>query len=304
MANGRTLLGWALGALLLFPAAGQAAEPQHTWQGVERVVAVGDVHGDFEQFVKTLRAADVINEKLDWSSDKTHLVQTGDVFGRGPDSRKVMDLLMKLEPQAAKAGGAVHALIGNHEEMVLRGDWRYLHEGEVESYGGQDGLPKDMGPQGTYGKWIRGHNAVIKINDVLFLHAGLSPKYAAKSLDELNRGIRDGLGKGGMGRDPAGPLWYRRLAWDEQSNPAEHVDTILRNLGVAHIVIGHTVLNKITTRHGGKIILIDVGMSSTYRGGPASCLSIEKGKFYIVTAGQPKTELKMQAAADQTSPRP
>ncbi len=286
------LVGWA--------ACVQAAEPQHTWSGVERIVAVGDVHGDYGQFVKTLRAAEVVDQKLNWSSGKTHLVQIGDVLDRGPDSRKVMDLLMKLEVQAAQAGGAVHALIGNHEEMVLRGDWRYVNADEKTSFGGEAGLREAMAADGRYGQWIRGHNAVIKINDVLFLHGGLSPKYAGKSLDELNRGIRDGLGKGGMGRDSAGPLWYRRLGWDEESTPAAQVDTILRNFGVGHVVVGHTVLYKIATRHGGKVILIDVGMSRVY-GGPACCLAIEKGTFFVVTAGRPKVELEMAPPVGNTA---
>jgi hypothetical protein len=303
MRKRHVILRSGLVLLAAWAACVQAAEPQHTWSGVERVVAVGDVHGDFDQFVKTLRAAGVIDRKLNWSSGKTHLVQIGDVLDRGLDSRKVMDLLMKLEVQAAEAGGAVHALIGNHEEMVLRGDWRYVNADEKKSFGGEAALREAMAADGKYGQWIRGHNAVIKINDVLFLHGGLSPKYAGKSLDELNRGIRDGLGKGGMGKDSAGPLWYRRLAWDEESTPAEQVDTILRNFGVGHVVVGHTVLYKIATRHGGKIILIDVGMSRVY-GGPACCLEIEKGRFFVLTAGQPKAELKMQPAAGEKSPRP
>ncbi len=286
------LVGWA--------ACVQAAEPQHTWSGVERIVAVGDVHGDYGQFVKTLRAAGVVDRKLNWSSGKTHLVQVGDVLDRGPDSRKVMDLLMKLEVQAARAGGAVHSLIGNHEEMVLRGDWRYVNADEKTSFGGEAGLREAMAADGRYGRWIRGHNAVVKINDVLFLHGGLSPKYAGKSLDELNRGIRDGLGKGGMGRDSAGPLWYRGLACGDPEEIQQTIETILKTHGVAHVVIGHTVANEITPSLNGRLILIDVGISRVY-GGPACCLAIEKGTFFVVTAGQPKVELDMVPSVGNTA---
>src|SRR5262245_10688082 len=97
---------------------------QSEFSGVERVVAVGDVHGDYAGFVWVLRAAGIIDAKERWIGGKAHLVQTGDVVDRGGDSRKAMDLLMSLEKQAAKAGGRVHALIGNHEAMNLYGDLR------------------------------------------------------------------------------------------------------------------------------------------------------------------------------------
>ena len=92
------------------------------WTGVERTVAVGDVHGDYDQLAAVLKSAGLIDEQGNWSGGKTHLVQNGDVLDRGPDSRKAMDLLMRLEKQAAEAGGYVHALIGNHEAMNVYGD--------------------------------------------------------------------------------------------------------------------------------------------------------------------------------------
>ena len=101
---------------------------------MERIVAVGDVHGDYEQFVKLLRGAGLLDEKDNWAGGKAHLVQTGDVPDRGPRSRDVMDLLMKLEKQAKKAGGYVHALIGNHEAMNMYGDLRYVHVGEFAAF--------------------------------------------------------------------------------------------------------------------------------------------------------------------------
>ena len=98
------------------------------------MVAVGDVHGDYAEFVSVLRSAGLIDEKGRWTGGKAHLVQTGDVLDRGADSRKVMDLLMSLEKQAAKAGGRVHALIGNHEAMNLYGDLRYTTPGEFAAF--------------------------------------------------------------------------------------------------------------------------------------------------------------------------
>jgi len=102
--------------------------------GIDRVVAVGDVHGDYDQFVIVLKSAGLLDGQIKWAGGKTHLVQTGDVLDRGADSRKAMDLLMRLEEEARGAGGAVHCLIGNHEAMNLYGDLRYLSPGEIAAF--------------------------------------------------------------------------------------------------------------------------------------------------------------------------
>jgi fructose-1,6-bisphosphatase len=74
-------------------AAAPAADDQCEFDGVDRIVAVGDVHGAYDRFVEILTTAGVIDKRLRWTGAKTHLVQLGDVLDRGPDSRKAMDLL-------------------------------------------------------------------------------------------------------------------------------------------------------------------------------------------------------------------
>ncbi len=101
-----------------------------------RIVAVGDVHGDHDQFISVLREAGIIDKRNRWTGGEATLVQLGDIPDRGPDSRETMDFLMKLEKQASKAGGSVKALIGNHECMVMMGDLRYVHPGEYKAFAG------------------------------------------------------------------------------------------------------------------------------------------------------------------------
>ena len=292
----------ALVALLL---AASAAAGQDTFTDVERIVAVGDVHGDFGQFVAVLRAAALINDRNDWAGGKTHLVQTGDVFDRGPDSRKVMDLLMKLEVQAAKTGGAVHALIGNHEAMMLLGDWRYANPDEVKAFGTADDYRRALSAQGRYGKWLRAHNALIKVNDILFAHAGILPKYAERSLAEINSAVREQLESGkrqGITMEFDGPLWTRKLALGDEGELAQQLDVVFKRLGAKHMVIGHTVdTSGVLTRADGRLIRIDVGMSGCY-GGPAACLVVEKGVCYEVRHPDGRRKLELGAPAEQPAP--
>ena len=132
-----------LGVFLLAPLgiaspALEQEQPPWEWNGVPRVVAIGDVHGAFDNMVAVLKTAGLLDEKLKWKGGNSHLVQNGDVVDRGPHSRKAMDLLMELEEQAEKAGGRVHVLIGNHEAMNVVGILDLVSKQEYESYTDRD----------------------------------------------------------------------------------------------------------------------------------------------------------------------
>jgi hypothetical protein len=98
-----------------------ANSKQYVWKDIEKIIAVGDIHGDYENFVKILKMAGLVDDMLKWSGGKTHFVQTGDIMDRGDHSKKVFDLIMRLQKEAAEAGGKVHILLGNHEEMNITG---------------------------------------------------------------------------------------------------------------------------------------------------------------------------------------
>ena len=117
--------------LLFFVQSASAAQDQ--WQGVSRIVAVGDIHGDYDRFKEVLTQAGLINARGNWIGAETHFVQVGDLPDRGPDTDKIIEHMQRLERQAIRDGGRVHALIGNHEAMNVLGDLRYVHPGEYEA---------------------------------------------------------------------------------------------------------------------------------------------------------------------------
>ena len=112
-------------AALAVPAAGA---PLH------RIVAVGDLHGDFSAWRAIARDAGLVDAGGRWSGGDTVLVQTGDVVDRGPDSLKIIQDLMRLQGEAARAHGQVIALVGNHEAMNLTGDLRYVSPADYAAY--------------------------------------------------------------------------------------------------------------------------------------------------------------------------
>lgn len=96
----------------------------------ERIVAIGDLHGDHAAFRAIVENAGLVDGEGAWIGGQAILVQTGDVADRGPDSLAILRDLMRLQGEARAAGGAVVAVMGNHEAMNVIGDLRYVHPGE------------------------------------------------------------------------------------------------------------------------------------------------------------------------------
>jgi calcineurin-like phosphoesterase family protein len=305
----------------LAPPLGAADAPCQV-DNVERIVAVGDVHGAYDRLVDILRAAGILDARLRWAGGRTHVVQLGDVVDRGPDSRKALDLMERLQDDARRAGGAVHLLLGNHEVMRMLGDTRYVSPGEYEAFVtsksarvredflqsviSTPGTPVGntplgfvelrlaFGRNGDYGTWLRKLNAVVKINGILFLHGGISAAVAGMSCDVINATVRRELTTDldktraaplqSLSAREDGPLWYRGLA-QEPDSFASSVDDILTKQNAHAIVIGHTVVpdGRMRARFGGKVVQIDTGMQPAYiPTGRASALEIQHGVFTAI----------------------
>lgn len=147
-----------------------------------------------------------------------------------------------------------------------------------------------FGPAGKYGSWIRRNNAVIRINDALFVHGGISPKHARIARREINSTVQRELldpsrVPPGMVTDPQGPLWYRGFAEGEEKPLAPHLQAVMQFHGVNRVVIGHTVTRTaILPRFGGQVINIDLGLSRFY-GRPPACLVLDGGLAYVLHRG-------------------
>ena len=329
----------------------------YQWEGVERIVAIGDIHGDYNNYMATLQAAGLVDRKGKWAGGKTHFVQVGDIPDRGPDTLKIIEHISQLAKQARRKGGRVHSLIGNHEVLNVIGDLRYVHPGEYEAFADRKSktlrdryfklyiehyqqsdpegfaqLPEDFRAQwekehplgwmehrqawdpqwnseAEYAKWVMDKKVAVRINDNLFLHGGISGFYCGNSLDSLTERAVAELAdwdpeKQGILTDPNGPLWYRGLSGKtpgmapSATPPAtpETVDAILANHGANHIVVGHTpTMGVIWPEYDGKVVVIDIGMSSHY-GGYIGYLEISpEGRF----AGYQGGKLPLPASDDE-----
>ena len=114
-----------------------AASPQ-------RIIAVGDLHGDFKAWQDIARGAGLIDANGHWAAGTTIFVQLGDVTDREPDSLKIILSLQQLEREAPRKGGKAIIVLGNHEAMNLLGDNRYTTPGEYAAFvDGQSAARRD-----------------------------------------------------------------------------------------------------------------------------------------------------------------
>jgi len=147
--------------VLLFLLAGLAGAAPAPDKSSQSVIAIGDVHGDFDDFVAILQHTGLIDKQHHWTGGKTTLVQVGDLLDRGPKPRDVMDLVMALENEASKDGGRVESLLGNHEMMNIMGDLRYVTPENYASFADAKSEERRRSGYKEYGKWRESHPAVL-----------------------------------------------------------------------------------------------------------------------------------------------
>lgn len=231
MSARRLVVSIAIIAAASSSAVAPAAEPAWRWPASSRTVVVGDVHGAYTELVGLLKATGLVDDSLHWSGDDATLVSLGDLIDRGPASRKVLDLMMRLEDEAPAHGGAVRVVLGNHEAMNLTGDLRYVSAEQYAEFAddetqaqrqaayarflarqpqraddsrargafvqryppGYFARQRAFRPDGRYGRWLLSLPTLIVVGDTAFLHGGLSAEFARTPGGELNRQVTESL---------------------------------------------------------------------------------------------------------------
>ncbi len=162
--------------------------PTATFSNVDSIFVLGDIHGQFDNVVQLLTAAKLIDAQLNWIGSKQHLVVLGDMFDRGHDVTRVLWFLYKLEKSIEQRGGKLHIVLGNHEIMTFCNDLRYLSGKEnliAATHGA--GYSEMYHPRRSIiGKWLATKPGLLKIDEVLFAHGGVTPAFANYSIQSFN----------------------------------------------------------------------------------------------------------------------
>jgi hypothetical protein len=147
--------------------------------------------------------------------------------------------------------------------------------------------PELYGPNTVMGRWLRSKNTIIRINDNIYLHGGLSKKFLDRtqlSYEQLNSIMRESMDRSKADMKSTdhyktyfgknGPIWYRGYFYDDL--PERAITDLLDRSSSEHIVVGHCSNETIVHLYDHKIYGVD---SSIKKGDYGELLFIEGDKY-------------------------
>ncbi len=258
----------------------------------DSVYVVGDIHGEFSRLFQLLTNVGVVDAEGAWTGGSSHLVLLGDLFDRGEEVTRLLWFLYGLEREAEAAGGRVHLVLGNHEVMVMTRDLRYVSGKEyLLAQRHLTEYSELFHPtRSVLGRWLAHKPALIRIEDVLMAHGGMSPAYQSYSLAEYQDSLykfihedefpfwndpdllvavlkRSQLDSAAFFRrddfffSDESVLWYRDLVYTDTLG--DFLDRVLDRFDSEIHVVGHTALKAIEERYDGKLIAVDMQLPAS-----------------------------------------
>jgi len=274
----------------------------------DRIIAIGDIHGDLDGLLRIMIGIGVMDEAGSWIASSTLVVLIGDLNDRGPDSIAVISFVMELQQDAEANGGRVESLLGNHELLAAKGDYSYARAVEVlameefrfDQRVGLDAFYRGASP---YAAWIRSRPTIIKASDCVFVHAGLGDWARECRPEWVNatvaawvanfQGVTDEPGEETfwlVKGDGEGPLWTTAFATDTSKSERdgfskEGLAAVLDTWGARLVVAGHCPTRDIDYRichphpfYGDAVAVIDTGISR-WIGGRLSAVELRNGSL-------------------------
>eukprot|EP00930_Biecheleria_cincta_P088070 TRINITY_DN77305_c0_g1_i1.p1 TRINITY_DN77305_c0_g1~~TRINITY_DN77305_c0_g1_i1.p1 ORF type:complete len:362 (-),score=36.16 TRINITY_DN77305_c0_g1_i1:25-1062(-) len=258
-----------------------------------RVIAVADLHGDFDHTLRLLKNAnlievtDVVGESrvteegrpfsryrgVKWIGGDATLVQLGDLVDRGTYARDLYALFSELRLQAAAtSSGRVVNLLGNHDLMNVLNDLRYVSKEDYAEFGGPEQRKKAFSATGWIGRQIvDDFHAAFVAGETLFVHAGLLPEHAREGVEALNdaarQQLREAMNSGGHQERhllrSTGPFWLRRFATGSELRICDQLQETLSLVNAKRMVIGHTQVDDgiVRTRCNNSLLMADTIIS-------------------------------------------
>ncbi|WP_420580739.1 metallophosphoesterase [Reichenbachiella sp.] len=283
--------------------------PGSIYSDSQKILAISDIESNYKTFRDFLINSRVVDERLNWTFGKNHLVLLGDFIDRSYFSTQVLWFIYKLEQDAKSKGGNVHYILGNHEIMNMQGDHRFakLKYHHIASILGRKQF-EFYGKNSFLGRWLESKNTMELINGNLFVHAGISPQIKDMNieLDEMNQLIRANYftpyyrklnrekNEDLLIDSQTAPYWYRGYFYSDLSH--EKVKHGLDQFGAKTVVVGHTIQSEVNRKYNGKVIGIDVKHPADhYEYFPkieSEGLLIENGNYYRILANGKAIELK------------
>ena len=278
--------------------------PEGVLSGVDSLFVVGDIHGEYARLLALLNSSGLVDGDGRWSGGRRHVVFLGDVPDRGADVTRTLWFLYRLEGEAAAAGGGAHVVLGNHEVMNFTRDLRYVSAKETlvaQMHGTSYPALFDL-RESHLGRWLAGRPALMKVDEVILAHGGLSPSYASYPVQALNDSIRGFLSEDILYEwwdttmivvtdsaqvEPALERYRKVLVVDSaafalregvlfgEDGPLwfrgyvrsdgleDALRAMLERQGSLLHVVGHTPVPTVQSRYGGRLIAVDMEEAAT-----------------------------------------
>jgi len=265
-------------------------QPQHIpseYPMPNRIIVIGDIHGDMAVTIKCLSKAGVINSRKEWIGGNTIVVQMGDQVDRGGRTEleydedsdlPIMIFFNRLHLDAIRYGGAVFSLIGNHEIMNTMGIFDYVSPRGFEMYGGRRGRQDAFAPGSDIAKMMAHTRfAALKIGDCLFVHGGVKDRLLDRySIDKVNDIMRRYLLRKLEQRESTqfrelfmtetSLLWNRAQSSERMdTTKSEQLRKTLRRWNANYLFVGHTPQdNGVNSDADNRVWRVDSGMSNAF----------------------------------------
>ena len=271
----------------------------------DKIICIGDIHGDFKIFKKVLYMCNLINEKDNWIGGKTFVIQLGDTLdGKRPGvniSREfieesgeveIIKYILYLDSQAKNVGGRVISIIGNHElypyYFANDNDFirDYVKKTDIKAYKKEYNTDRIKFFQpGEIGGSLLGRTRplIIQLGEFLFIHGSLTESFIEQNLgndgyvdiNKINKETASWLqGKSKIPYylsklDETNPV-FSRFYSHKKKLPEETCKKINEQIkkfkGAKHVIMGHSSYKEINSACDGKLIRTDVALSRAFGG--------------------------------------
>jgi hypothetical protein len=233
----------------------------------DRLVIIGDIHGDIKRFKNILIDANIINDNIEWIAEpkNTIVIQMGDQIdslNRTTDNDweviediEMINFTNILDKLAIAKGGRLISLIGNHEFMNILGNYTYVSSKSIAN--NEKRRRELFKPGGQISSILSNRPVIVKIGGLLFCHAGLKISHLMilynynKDIKYINtiwkifatsnniNGAEDNDIFSKIILSDDGILWTREL-----DNP-EEMEIMLKKLNCSYMFVGHNVVDGI-----------------------------------------------------------
>eukprot|EP00919_Chromeraceae_sp_WS-2016_P036307 GHVR01086201.1.p1 GENE.GHVR01086201.1~~GHVR01086201.1.p1 ORF type:complete len:227 (+),score=32.97 GHVR01086201.1:3-683(+) len=188
-ANLLVLLVYSQLQLITVSSAPEAPSVPYEFDWAGRVLALPDVHADYDVAFSVLESAGIVDSDAHWVARDTLLVQLGDQINVGPDTKKIIEWFSILRSEALEHNSLFLLILGNHEVVTLFGTCKApVHPDDIASFGSIEKRLQSF-EDGSSAEYVLSLHPSVKVNDDVFFHTVPLPHYVSEGLTKFNEDV-------------------------------------------------------------------------------------------------------------------